>query len=182
MDNLGANGDLNSYNLYAYCSNNPVMYVDPTGEIAWLLVAIVALVVVDTIVETSILLNSEEYKAENVYNGETVEIPNSAYFNNPIAQYIYADHLCENVENGEYFTGGVYDIVGEWQWHNSVFAGIHLFVGSMIANEIPYTDRARTLNIERNLDAEYFGRYYEVFVPSFFFKKLNQIFTFGLFE
>ena len=23
---LGANGDLNSYNLYAYCSNNPVMY------------------------------------------------------------------------------------------------------------------------------------------------------------
>ena len=29
---LGANGDINSYNLYAYCSNNPVMYVDPTGS------------------------------------------------------------------------------------------------------------------------------------------------------
>ena len=29
---LGANGDLNSYNLYAYCSNNPVMYTDPTGH------------------------------------------------------------------------------------------------------------------------------------------------------
>ena len=29
---LGANGDLNSYNLYAYCSNNPVMYADPTGH------------------------------------------------------------------------------------------------------------------------------------------------------
>ena len=29
---LGANGDILSYNLYAYCSNNPVMYVDPTGE------------------------------------------------------------------------------------------------------------------------------------------------------
>ena len=29
---LGANGDLQSYNLYAYCGNNPVMYVDPTGN------------------------------------------------------------------------------------------------------------------------------------------------------
>ena len=29
---LGANGDLNSYNLYAYCSNNPVMYTDPEGN------------------------------------------------------------------------------------------------------------------------------------------------------
>ena len=28
---LGATGDFNSYNLYAYCSNNPVMYVDPMG-------------------------------------------------------------------------------------------------------------------------------------------------------
>ncbi len=32
---LGANGDLNSYNLYAYCSNNPVMYVDPMGNSLW---------------------------------------------------------------------------------------------------------------------------------------------------
>ena len=28
---LGANGDLTSYNLYAYCSNNPVMGYDPYG-------------------------------------------------------------------------------------------------------------------------------------------------------
>ena len=31
---LGANGDLNSYNLYAYCSNNPVMGYDPHGNFA----------------------------------------------------------------------------------------------------------------------------------------------------
>jgi len=29
---INANGDLQGFNMYAYCSNNPVMYVDYTGE------------------------------------------------------------------------------------------------------------------------------------------------------
>ena len=29
VEYLGANGDIYSYNLYAYCSNNPVMYTEP---------------------------------------------------------------------------------------------------------------------------------------------------------
>ena len=28
---LGANGGLQGYNLFAYCNNNPVMYIDPNG-------------------------------------------------------------------------------------------------------------------------------------------------------
>ena len=40
---LGANGDLTSYNLFAYCSNNPVNYVDPSGHFVWTIVLIGAL-------------------------------------------------------------------------------------------------------------------------------------------
>ncbi len=32
---LGANQDLNSYNLYAYCSNNPIIQSDPSGHGLW---------------------------------------------------------------------------------------------------------------------------------------------------
>ena len=40
---VNANGDLIGFNMYAYCSNNPVMYFDPCGNEAGVLYGLVAL-------------------------------------------------------------------------------------------------------------------------------------------
>jgi len=39
---------INGLNLYAYCANNPVMYVDPSGHFPWLVLVAVAAVVLFT--------------------------------------------------------------------------------------------------------------------------------------
>ncbi|MBO4309182.1 MAG: RHS repeat-associated core domain-containing protein [Clostridia bacterium] len=61
------------YNMYAYCNNNPVMYVDPDGEFPWLILAIVvvaAVFVADIIVSATtgnaiIGPSKEEHYARN---------------------------------------------------------------------------------------------------------------------
>ena len=39
---IGADGTLIGYNLFAYCGNNPVMRVDPSGKVAWELLLSIA--------------------------------------------------------------------------------------------------------------------------------------------
>ena len=59
MSNLGADGELNGYNLYAYCGNNPVMYQDDTGEsfLATVLTALAVQYVSDVI--TNLITGAE---------------------------------------------------------------------------------------------------------------------------
>ena len=43
---INANGNILGYNMFAYCNNNPVMYVDPKGTCALIAVVLVAVVIV----------------------------------------------------------------------------------------------------------------------------------------
>ena len=84
----------NGLNLYCYCNNNPIMFIDPEGNsISIALLIFLGAILLDTIIETSILMNSDKYSAESVYSNGNVKIPNSALFNNPIAQFIYSNYL-----------------------------------------------------------------------------------------
>lgn len=165
------------------------MKVDPKGNWAWKLF-VSPFFLVDAFIETAILMNSEQYKAENVYDGNSVEIPNSAFFNNPLAQIIYSNYLYKNVkkeDGSNFFNGDPYDIVGEWQAHNLAFWGpksvagigviggdpISTMVGILVDSKI--SDNAQDVNLGRNIneDKRFFVRLFSKilkWVNKFFFE------------
>ena len=85
---LGINGELTSYNLYAYCGNNPVNYADPSGHsfiVATLI--LVATTVIGGIVGGAISYaqQTERIKNSSTTNDETkqnddVSIPEIALY------------------------------------------------------------------------------------------------------
>jgi len=70
---LGANGDLNSYNLYAYCSNNPVMYSDPSGHFVISISALVVGIVAGAVIGSAISFGATVYQDHSddgeIFNG-----------------------------------------------------------------------------------------------------------------
>ena len=68
--NLGAGNELLSYNLFGYCANNPVMYVDPTGEFALTtsaLVLVLAIVLITAVyVTVAIAIETSKSKSDTI--------------------------------------------------------------------------------------------------------------------
>ena len=199
---------LNGINLFAYCLNNPVMETDPQGTFgilaSLLIVAAItlAVVAVDAIIETEILMNSEQYSVDNVVKRDSegnivgVQIKNSAAFNNPIAQFIYSKYLYDNVKNSDgsnFFTGDVYDIVGEWQAHNLAadisgfgLAGafvLNIFLSNAyqlfddiysIHQSSVHLDLGSSLEVEKNRPLVYYiSQFYKWYYKIFSFNCLN---------
>ena len=85
---LGANGDINSFNLFAYCSNNPVMYVDPSGH-SWekferfvMQIAKAIKPCQKTILKSLAVLKclNEDFSNFNIYNSDIEKVYQSHFF------------------------------------------------------------------------------------------------------
>ena len=159
--------------LFRYCANNPVMYVDPDGTmILPHFIYFIYLLIKKDCAEINYLLENEKYSANSVFNNNDVEVPNSFMFNSPIVQFAYSKYLYENVKNEKgksFFTGSVYDIMGEWQAHNLAFwapigiAAYGVFTGDLLSIAAGTVlaaithPHANNLNVGENIDADDVG-------------------------
>ena len=103
---VNANGDLTGFNMYAYCSNNPVMYMDPIGK--WVLEILLAAIL---IVTTPLVLSG--CSKSQTTTEKTVQI-NWEY------EYADFDHAIDKANDLVYEHGksysGQYDIEGEYSY------------------------------------------------------------------
>lgn len=61
---LGVGNAILSYNLFAYCANNPIMYVDPTGTFSWGKLAAIA--AVTAVIAVSVVATVATFGAASV--------------------------------------------------------------------------------------------------------------------
>ena len=69
---------LTGYNMFAYCNNNPVMYVDPTGEFSWFaFIVIAACAIIGGFVGNAVANSVEEQRKEESKSTNEDSLDNS---------------------------------------------------------------------------------------------------------
>ena len=140
---LGANRRLNSFNLYAYCDNNPINKFDPTGHFGiWTILGIILGIgaLAATANDIYQVASGNVYVDKNETNSENVHIENSYKILTPWMRYgysFYSNHFNSNTK--DVIQGSTAGVQFEWELHNyAAWLGIggdsakHLDVGKSI--------------------------------------------------
>ncbi|MGM9970600.1 MAG: hypothetical protein ACI35S_09425, partial [Anaeroplasma sp.] len=135
---------VNSFNLYAYCNNNPVMYYDPSGNsgIAAIVIGtiIAAVAIGATIHDIYLIANSKENGLSVSVSDNNIHIENSYKLLTPWMIYGYSFYLNHiNPNTKDIIKGSTAGVQFEWELHNCAawlgFGGDsakHLDVGKSI--------------------------------------------------
>lgn len=90
---INANGDLIGFNLFAYCGNNPIKYVDHTGELieipAIVAVSAVALAALTIATVTIVCINTDRAAKKIREHAQTANIPFESTYSHSV--YVLKD-------------------------------------------------------------------------------------------
>jgi len=107
------------------------MYVDPTGEIAWWIIALIVIVLIDITMDDIVQISSGNVNAKVCTNedGESsVEIENSYKIITPWVQYGYSVYLNYSREDTkDIIDGSSFGMQFEWELHNVAYAFSSVF-------------------------------------------------------
>ncbi len=124
--------------LYAYCLNNPVMYIDPYGHGVITIAIVMGLAfIAGYLTGRDVgLISKGNVKAESITeaNGEqSVQIKNSYKIITPWVIYGYSFYLAHiNEETKDIIKGSAFGVAYEWELHNLAYYGFNVINGAMI--------------------------------------------------
>ena len=106
-------------NLYAYCDNNPTMYIDPTGHISILAIIGIIIAVAATINDIYQMARDDGEGVEVSHSNDTVKVKNSYKIITPWMRHGYAFYLNHiNKDTKDIIQGSSAGVQFEWELHN----------------------------------------------------------------